>query len=64
MVADGVPVGEVTSGNFSPTLGCGIALAFLAPEVEPGVTVEVEIRDKKDVATVVEPPFVGQRGAA
>ena len=64
VLAVGAPVGEVTSGNFSPTLGCGIALAFLAPEVEPGVAVEVEIRDKKDLATVVEPPFVGQRGAA
>ena len=26
----------VTSGNFSPTLGHAIALAFLPPDVEPG----------------------------
>src|SRR5829696_7045501 len=28
----GAVVGEITSGNFSPTLGHGIALAFLPPE--------------------------------
>ena len=27
--ADGTPLGEVTSGTFSPTLGLGIALALL-----------------------------------
>lgn len=64
VVAGGRTVGVVTSGNFSPTLGCGIALAFLPPDTQPGVTVQVEIRDKKEQATVVEPPFVGQPGGA
>lgn len=63
VLVGGAPAGEVTSGNFSPTLGCGIALAFVAPDVEPGVTVEVEIRDKKEPATVVEPPFLDRRPA-
>ena len=33
---DGRPVGEVTSGNFSPVLGHGIALALMPPTTEPG----------------------------
>ena len=33
---DGEAVGVVTSGNFSPELGHGIALAFVPPDVEIG----------------------------
>ena len=33
---DGASVGEVTSGNFSPVLERGIALAFLPPDVADG----------------------------
>ena len=31
VLVDGEPVGEVTSGNFSPVLGHGIALALRSP---------------------------------
>ncbi len=53
-------VGEVTSGTFSPTLGTGIALAYLWPGdvVELGREVEVDIRGRRGAATVVQPPFV------
>ncbi len=34
MLIDGVEVGVVTSGNFSPMLGHGIALAFVASDVD------------------------------
>lgn len=50
--------GEVTSGTFSPTLNCGIALARVPVGVEPGDTVAVEIRDKRLQARVVKYPFV------
>jgi aminomethyltransferase len=52
--------GEVTSGTFSPTLGTGIALGYLWPGdvVEPGQQVEVDIRGRRGVATVVKTPFV------
>ena len=40
VLVDGEPVGEVTSGNFSPVLGHGIALAFLPPDVEDGAAVD------------------------
>ncbi|MDP9185077.1 MAG: glycine cleavage system aminomethyltransferase GcvT [Actinomycetota bacterium] len=53
-------IGEVTSGSFSPTLQTGIALAYLWPEdaAEVGDEVEVDIRGRRGVATVVRPPFV------
>ncbi len=51
-------VGEVTSGNFSPVLGKGIALAFLPPDIEEGSAVAVDVRGRYAPATVVKPPFV------
>jgi len=50
--------GEVTSGTFSPTLECSIALARLPLGVEPGAPVQVAVRDKQLAAKVVQPPFV------
>jgi len=59
---DGRQIGEVTSGNFSPVLGHGIALAFLPPDLEPGGTVEIDLRGKHVPATVVPLPFVEKKG--
>ena len=54
----GVPVGVVTSGTFSPTLGHPVALGYLPPALaKVGQTVEVAIRDKTFPATVVKRPF-------
>ena len=53
----GVVAGEVTSGNFSPMLETGIALAFLPPEVEDGVEVEIDVRGAVVPAVVTKPPF-------
>jgi aminomethyltransferase len=62
VVLDGAAAGEVTSGNFSPVLGHGIALAFLPPEVEVGAEVGVEVRPGGDVlpGRVVKTPFVAK----
>ena len=51
-------VGETTSGTFSPTLGAGIALAYLDAVVDVGTGVAVEVRDKRLQAEVVTVPFV------
>ena len=54
--AGGRPVGEITSGGFSPTLERSIALARVSADI--GVACEVEIRGKQIPAQVVKPPFV------
>jgi aminomethyltransferase len=50
--------GEITSGTFSPTMQESIAFARVPKEVQPGDTVQVEIRDKTFNASVVKLPFV------
>jgi aminomethyltransferase len=61
VLINGVASGEVTSGNFSPVLERGIALAFLPPTVELGTAVTIDIRGRLVDATVVKTPFVGSR---
>ena len=56
--ADGSPLGEVTSGTFSPTLKQGIALALLGPSAQLGDQVAVDVRGRDVAAAVVKPPFV------
>jgi aminomethyltransferase len=51
-------IGVVTSGNFSPMLGHGIALAFVPPDVQPGDAVHVDVRGQILDARVVPLPFV------
>jgi aminomethyltransferase len=54
----GQPVGQVTSGTFSPTLRVGIGLALLEASVREGDQVEVDVRGRTSVMDVVRPPFV------
>ena len=54
----GKPVGKVTSGTPSPTLGTNIAMAFVEPSFPgPGGKCEVDIRGKPSPAEVVPLPF-------
>lgn len=53
-----IPLGDVTSGTFSPTLKKGIGLALLPKTVEVGAEVGVDIRGRREIFTVVKPPFV------
>lgn len=55
-------VGEVTSGNYSPVLQKGIALAFVAPQAaEPGTMLSVDVRGRALTVEVTKPPFVKRR---
>jgi aminomethyltransferase len=54
-------VGVVTSGNFSPILECGIALAFLAPSIDIGTRLSVDVRGRMLTADVVKLPFVAKK---
>jgi aminomethyltransferase len=53
-------VGTVSSGNFSPVLEQGIALAFLDTDagLEDGDAVTVDLRGTPVPGTLVRPPFV------
>jgi aminomethyltransferase len=55
---DGVVLGEVTSGTFSPTLKQGVGLALLAPTVMADDEVVIDVRGRGVTAKVVKPPFV------
>lgn len=54
----GVRVGTVSSGNFSPTLERGIALAFCEPGLSPGDPVGIEAKGAVTPAVVCALPFV------
>jgi aminomethyltransferase len=56
----GERAGVVTSGNFSPVLGHGIALAFVPPTLEEGAAVAIDVRGTELPGTVVATPFVGR----
>ncbi len=56
--SEGVPVGEVTSGTFSPTLQKPIAMAYVPPQhAEIGTELAVDIRGTAEPARVVKLPF-------
>ncbi|GAA1977726.1 glycine cleavage system aminomethyltransferase GcvT [Nocardioides panacihumi] len=53
-----VPVGEVTSGTFSPTLKKGIGLALISTVVDPEAEVSVDVRGRREVFQLTRPPFL------
>lgn len=60
VLRDSAPVGETTSGTFSPTLKAGIALALLdsSANLVAGDRVTVDVRGRALRCEVVAPPFV------
>ena len=58
VLKDGNVVGEVTSGQPSPTLGYPVAMAYVdVAFTEPGTTLDVDLRGKAEPFEVVALPF-------
>ena len=58
VLQDGVAVGVVTSGTWSPSLGEAVALAYVpVAAAKPGTELAVEIRGRAEPALVVRRPF-------
>jgi aminomethyltransferase len=58
VLKDGTLVGEVTSGQPSPTLGYPVAMAYVEVEfAEPGTFLDVDLRGKPERFEVVALPF-------
>jgi aminomethyltransferase len=53
-----VPLCQVTSGTFSPTLRKGIGLALVPTMVAPDAEVGVDVRGRREIFQLVKPPFV------
>lgn len=56
VLVEGIGEGEITSGSFSPTLGCSIALARIPTGAN--TLCQVVIRDKILPVRIGKPPFV------
>ena len=60
--ADGAPVGSVTSGGFSPTVGGPVALGYVASaHAAPDTALQLAIRGRPHPARVAKLPFVTHR---
>lgn len=57
VVRDGDIVGTVSSGNYSPNLGTGIALAFIDPTVDDNDVLGIDVRGTVVPAHIVSVPF-------
>ncbi len=59
LLKGGELIAHVASGSFSPTLGTGIATAYVPSEYAvDGLELEIQIRNRTGKATVTVPPFV------
>ncbi|WP_210503900.1 glycine cleavage system aminomethyltransferase GcvT [Nocardioides xinjiangensis] len=53
-----VPLADITSGTFSPTLRKGIGLALIPATIAEDAQVGVDIRGRREIFQLVKPPFV------
>jgi aminomethyltransferase len=65
VLSGGQSVGELCSGGVSPSMGCGIGMAYLSPELSvPGTKLEIDIRGRAWPAEVVKKPFYRRPASA
>jgi aminomethyltransferase len=56
-------IGEVVTGTQSPTLGVGLGLGYVPPELaKPQKSIQIEIRGKRAPAMIVAKPFYRKAG--
>jgi aminomethyltransferase len=60
VLLNGEQIGTVTSGNYSPVLEHGIAMAFLPPTLEDGCEVAIDVRGSMMPGHIVPLPFVAK----
>lgn len=53
-----VPLADITSGTFSPTLKKGIGLALIPTMVAEDAQVGVDVRGRREIFQLTRPPFV------
>jgi len=59
--SNGSEIGLISSGNFSPTLGQCVAMAFVEPSTQIGDTVSMDVRGTLIAGEVVATPFVAKK---
>jgi aminomethyltransferase len=58
ILAAGRPIGQITSGSYSPSLGKPIAMGYVPPAfAQVGTELHIDIRGQLEPARVVELPF-------
>lgn len=57
----GTPIGITTSGNFSPSLQHGVAMAFVEPQTQVGDAVTIDVRGTRLEGVVVKLPFIAKK---
>ena len=58
ILCGGEPVGTVTSGTFSPSLGFGIGMGYVRSDLaEPGTEVEIDVRGRRRAAEIRKKPL-------
>ena len=58
ILVGGKPIGQVTSGTYSPTLDKPIAMGYVMPEfARPGAEIQIDVRGRSEPARIVELPF-------
>lgn len=58
---EGKQMGKITSGTFSPSLNKSIAIVIVQEKLEPGVIIDVQIRQHFSKAKIVALPFLGEK---
>jgi glycine cleavage system T protein (aminomethyltransferase) len=63
VLRDAKVIGKVTSGNFSPSLETGIALALVDAQgaPAPGERVQISVRGRAIEGDIVKPPFIRKK---